>query len=150
MGVGKQANLVYIIDFGLSKEFRDPNMRAHIPYRSGRGFTRNLNFASINSHLGMELGRQDDLESLAYLLIYFLCGFLPWQDAKKDILAIKQGITSTAWFQKLLLEFRTFLVYSRSLAFNNKPDYDYYYELFHNILLQEGFPKVFNWDVANR
>ena len=149
MGVGKQANLVYIINFGLSKEFRDPNTHAHIPYRSGRGFTGNLNFASINSHLGMELGRWDDLESLAYLLIYFLRGFLPWQDAKKDILAIKQGITSTAWFQKLPLEFRTFLVYSRSLAFNNKPNYDYYYELFHNLLLREGFPKVFDWDVAN-
>ena len=135
MGVSKQANLVYIINFGLSKEFRDPNTRAHISYRSGHGFTGNLNFASINSHLGMELGRWDDLESLAYLLIYFLHGFLPWQDAKKDILAVKQGITSTAWFQKLPLEFRMFLVYSRSLAFNDKPDYDYYYELFHNLLL---------------
>jgi serine/threonine protein kinase len=57
MGVGKQANLVYIIDFGLSKEFRDPNTCMHIPYSCGHGFTGTAAFASINSHLCLELGR---------------------------------------------------------------------------------------------
>jgi serine/threonine protein kinase len=72
MGIGNQTNLVYLIDFGLSKEFRDPNTRAHIPYNEGLGFTGTTTFASINSHMGLELRRQDDLESLAYVLFYFL------------------------------------------------------------------------------
>ncbi len=90
MGVSKQANLVYLINFGLSKEFRDPKTHAHIPYKKDLGLTRTAIFASINSHLGLELGRQDDLESLAYILFYFLWGFLPWQGlGKKDMLKSK-------------------------------------------------------------
>jgi serine/threonine protein kinase len=150
MGAGKHANMVYIIDFGLSKEFRDPSTRVHIPYRHGRGFTGTAAFASVNSHLGLELGRRDDLESLAYVLIYFLCGFLPWQDPRKDILALKQGITSHKMFHGLPVEFRTFLEGCRSLAFHDKPNYDQYYNLFNNLFLRQGFESnsVFDWDVA--
>jgi len=148
MGLGKHANLVYIIDFGLSKEFRDPNTHAHIPYSSGRGFTGTTTFASINSHLGLELGRRDDLESLAYILIYFLWGFLPWEGPRKDILALKQGITSHDMFHKLLVEFRAFLEGCRSLAFHDKPNYDQYWNLFNNLSQQEfGSNPVFDWNV---
>lgn len=139
MGTGKHANLVYVIDFGLSKEFRDPDTRAHIPYGFGRGFTGTAAFASINSHLGVELGRRDDLESLAYILIYFLCGFLPWQVPRKDILAFKQRITSHNMFRKLPMEFRTFLEDCRSLEFHDKPNYDKYIKLFNNLFLKKGF-----------
>jgi serine/threonine protein kinase len=150
MGASKHANLVYIIDFGLSKEFRDPNTRAHIPYICGCGITGTAAFASINSHLGLELGRRDDLESLAYILIYFLCGFLPWQGQRKDILTLKQGITSHNIFHELPVEFRTFLESCRSLAFHDKPNYDQYLNLFNNLFLRQGFENdlVFDWEVA--
>ena len=150
MGTGKHANLAYIIDFGLSKEFRNPNTHAHIPYSSGCGFTGPAAFASINSHLGLELGRRDDLESLAYILIYFLGGFLPWQDPGKDILALKQGIASQDMFRELPVEFRTFLEASRSLSFHDKPNYEQYCNLFDNLLFQQGFENtpVFDWDIA--
>jgi serine/threonine protein kinase len=68
---------VYIIDFGLWKQFRDPHTRRHIPYNTSRGFTGTADFASLNSHQGSELGRRDDLESLAYILIYFVRGPVP-------------------------------------------------------------------------
>jgi len=82
MGTDKQANVVHLIDFGLSKEFRDPNTYLHIPCNSTHGLTGTATFASIHSHLGLELGRRDDLKSLAYVLIYFLHGSLPWQDLR--------------------------------------------------------------------
>jgi serine/threonine protein kinase len=152
MGIGKHANLAYIIDFGLSKEFRDPNTRAHIPYSHGHGFTGTTVFASVNSHLGLELGRRDDLESLAYILIYFLRGFLPWEDEEKskDILALKQEIISHDIFDELPAEFGTFLKACRSLAFHDKPNYDQYYKLFNNLLLRRGFEStpIFDWEVA--
>jgi serine/threonine protein kinase len=149
MGTGKHADLVYIIDFGLSKEFRNPNTCAHIPYSCGRGFTGTAAFTSINSHLGLELGRRDDLESLAYILIYFLHGFLPWQETKKDIHTLKQEITSHDIFHELPVEFQTFLEACRSLGFHNRPNYDQYYNLFHDLLLWREFESnlVFDWDI---
>jgi serine/threonine protein kinase len=150
MGVGRHSNLVYLIDFGLSKEFRDPNTHLHIPPKKGLGLVGTANFASINSHLGLELGRRDDLESLAYILIYFLCGFLPWQGLEEGIFESKKRITTHKLFQGLPMEFRTFLEHCRSLAFEAKPDYDHFRNLFNNLLSRKGFQsnQAFDWDVV--
>ena len=58
MGVGKNVNLVYIIDFGLSKQFRDPDTHTHILYSQGRSFTGIAHFIFINSHIGLELAEE--------------------------------------------------------------------------------------------
>ncbi len=151
MGIGNQTNLVYLIDFGLSKEFQDPSTHKHIPYKKGIGFTGTPTFASIHSHLGLELGRRDDLESLAYILFYFLWGFLPWQGLRKDkaICESKHAITTHKLFLDLPVEFRTFFEHCHSLSFDGKPDYDHFYDLFGNLLLQEGsqIDMAFDWDV---
>ncbi|KAG6868285.1 hypothetical protein C0993_005570, partial [Termitomyces sp. T159_Od127] len=80
MGTGKAAHMVNVIDFGLAKKFRDPKTSNHIPYKQDdfHGVGTSL-FAAINTHLGVESSRRDDLESLAYMLIYFLRGTLPWR-----------------------------------------------------------------------
>jgi len=59
-------------------------MHLYIPLNKGLGLIGTTTFASINAHLGLELGRQDDLESLAYILFYFLWGFLPWQGVAEE------------------------------------------------------------------
>ena len=148
-----QPNLVYLIDFGLSKEFRDPNTCRHIPYKNGLGFTGSALFASINSHLGLELGRRDDLESLVYILFYFLWGSLPWQGLGHKGGAIwesKEGITTHDSFLGLPVELCMFFEHSRSLPFNGKPNYNHFCNLFNNLLLHEGFQSdtVFDWDVT--
>src|ERR1019366_3661030 len=121
MGIGKHANIAHIIDFGLSKEFRDPRTRLHIPQGKTHGLTGTAAFASIHSHLGLELGRRDDLESLAYILIYFLCGSLPWQGLDfedRDLVAeSKQQNSTHDLCYGLPPELHTFLDYSRSLSF---------------------------------
>jgi serine/threonine protein kinase len=154
MGLGKHANIVYLIDFGLSKEYRDPNTHAHILFDTGLDLVGSATFASINSHLGLERGRRDDLESLAYVLFYFLWGFLPWQGLDvegDDIVESKQGITTLPLFQELPLALRMFFNHCRSLPFDGRPNYDHYCHLFDNLLVEEGLLSdvAFDWDVAD-
>jgi serine/threonine protein kinase len=79
MGIGGQNRLVHMIDFGLSKPYRDRRTYAHIPYKEGKKLTGTARYASMATHAGLEQSRRDDIETLFYVIIYFLKGFLPWQ-----------------------------------------------------------------------
>ncbi|OJA19171.1 hypothetical protein AZE42_13954, partial [Rhizopogon vesiculosus] len=84
-------------------------------------------FASINSHLGLELGRRDDLESLVYLLIYLVRGCLPWlnREIATDSTVLDMKLNMDELCRELPCEFRHMLDYLRGLAFHAKPNYDY-------------------------
>ncbi|KAG2346338.1 kinase-like protein, partial [Suillus weaverae] len=78
VGLGYLKHTAFIIDFSIAKEYWDTATRVHIPFHQNQCLTGTPAFASINNHLGIALGHHDDLESLTYMLIYLLCGFLPW------------------------------------------------------------------------
>ncbi|KAG2113220.1 casein kinase 1 alpha 1-like protein [Suillus discolor] len=139
VGLDNLKHTAFIIDFGISKEYCNTSTRAHIPFRQGRCLTGTPAFASINSHLGVEPGRCDDLESLTYMLIYFLRGSLPWltSDHEKlsnsSMLERKVNTTVEVLCHGIPVEFASLLIYTRSLAFSEDPDYDYLHSLLHEL-----------------
>ncbi|KAL3647721.1 Casein kinase 1-like protein 6 [Castilleja foliolosa] len=155
MGLGRKANQVYIIDFGLAKKYRDLQTHKHIPYRENKNLTGTARYASVNTHLGVEQSRRDDLESLGYVLMYFLRGSLPWQGLKAgtkkqkyDRISEKKMSTSIeALCKSYPSEFISYFHYCRSLRFDDKPDYSYLKRLFRDLFIREGyqFDYVFDW-----
>lgn len=157
MGLGRRANQVYMIDFGLAKKYRDPKSHIHIPYRENKNLTGTARYASINTHLGIEQSRRDDLESLGYVLMYFLRGSLPWQGLKAatkkqkyEKISEKKMATPTEVLCKgFPTEFVVYFQYVRSLRFDDKPDYSYLRKLFRDLFVREGFvwDYVFDWTI---
>ncbi|XP_049408108.1 casein kinase 1-like protein 10 isoform X3 [Solanum stenotomum] len=157
MGLGRKANQVYIIDYGLAKKYRDLQTHKHIPYRENKNLTGTARYASVNTHLGVEQSRRDDLESLGYVLMYFLRGSLPWQGLKAgtkkqkyDKISEKKMLTPIEVLCKSYpSEFISYFHYCRSLRFDDKPDYSYLKRLFRDLFIREGyqFDYVFDWTI---
>lgn len=80
IGRGDKLNIIYLIDFGLAKMYKDCVTGSHIPFQDRKQVVGTMRFASINAHYGMEQSRRDDMESLGYVLIYLIKGRLPWQE----------------------------------------------------------------------
>ena len=120
--------------------------------------TGTARYASVNTHLGIEQSRRDDLEAIAYVLIYFAKGSLPWQGLKADDKKKKYELISSkkmdtpveALCEGLPVEFSRFLTYCKSLHFEDKPDYAYLRKLLKTLFLREGFKydDVFDWSAA--
>ncbi|KAL8937814.1 MAG: hypothetical protein Q9211_003492 [Gyalolechia sp. 1 TL-2023] len=157
MGIGKRGNQVNVIDFGLAKKYRDPKTHFHIPYRENKNLTGTARYASINTHLGVEQSRRDDMESLGYVMLYFCRGSLPWQGLKAatkkqkyDRIMEKKMTTPTEVLCRgFPNEFAIYLNYTRSLRFDDKPDYTYLRKIFRDLFVREGFQYdyVFDWTV---
>ncbi|TFY51346.1 hypothetical protein EVG20_g11042 [Dentipellis fragilis] len=142
-GLGAASSQVHLIDFGLAKRYRDRRTWKHISLSETSGFVGNPQFASINAHRGFEQSRRDDLESLAYILVYLLSGSLPWQDLEDPrdktsyarIMDRKISMSPSELCDGLPEEFEHLLRHARNLGFAEKPDYAHIRQSFRNLSL---------------
>ena len=154
IGIGSKRGKVFIIDYGLAKRFRDSQTGEHLPYREGLSLSGTARYASIPALSGIEQSRRDDMEGLAYLLIYLLKGSLPWQgiDASdkhvkhQRICKCKQKYTPEELCKNLPEEFSIFLRSVRDLGYYDEPDYDKYRTMFRNLFKKRGYEIDFKYD----
>ena len=152
VGLNEKSSMVHIIDFGLSKRYKDKNTGQHIPYRENRHLVGTARYASINAHLGIEQSRRDDIESIGYVLVYLILGRLPWQSKQEKgkqpakIMEKKLITPPEILCKKLPLEFSYYFHYCKNLKYEDRPDYATLKSLFYDLLMQQenvsvGFPE---------
>ena len=131
IGLNEKSNMVYLIDYGLSKRYKDKNSGQHIPYRENKQLVGTVRYASINAHLGIEQSRRDDLEGIGYVLVYFYLGRLPWQNKTDKGKPLTQKITEKKLTtppellcKKMPREFSYYFHYCKNLKFEDRPDYN--------------------------
>ena len=136
-------NTIFLIDFGLSCYYLESGIGSkHYKIKNNLSFVGTLRYASLNSHKGIRQSRRDDLESMIYILIYFLKGKLPWQDVKakqkeerhKMISEIKSKVTIESLCENTPKEFAELLTYVKNLEFEETPLYTKFYAFFHNLI----------------
>jgi len=157
VGLGSYYNKVYIIDFGLAKKYR--SAKKHINYKEGNKLVGTARYASVNSHRGIQLSRRDDMESIGYLLVYFLNGKLPWQMIKQSgdkyekyraIQSVKESTTIETLCNGLPKEFLLYFQHIKSLEFTEKPNYIYLKNLFQELFKENKFVYDLEFDWNNK
>ena len=147
-------DVLYLIDFGLSKRYRDPKSGQHVKFINNRRLNGTARYASIHALEGYETSRRDDLEGLCYVLIYFLNGHLPWERIKnrnkqeryKLILNMKKKISAENLVgDKNNTEFIEFVKYCKNLKFEEKPDYDFLRGLMINCISKNNNKSIDNF-----
>jgi len=156
IGTGSRKHIVHVIDFGLAKKYQDPRNGRHIPYIEGKNLTGTARYASINTHLGIEQSRRDDMESLGFVLMYFLRGSLPWQGLKANtkkqkylrILERKQQTHTDLLCLNYPSEFKEYFAHCSSLGFEDRPDYRYLKRIFKDLFERAGYEDdgLYDWD----
>ncbi|CAD8165667.1 unnamed protein product [Paramecium octaurelia] len=160
VGKDDDDNQLYIVDFGISKFYKDEN-ESHISFRENQPFIGTSRYASINAHRGYSLSRRDDMESLGYMLIFLLKGQLPWQNLQftseenkiKQVGQMKMKMEVSELCKGLPIEFGRYLDYVRGLPFKSEPNYKYCQSLFKKIQNEHNYvPKelVFDWNISQR
>ncbi|UKZ47258.1 hypothetical protein TrVGV298_001475 [Trichoderma virens] len=157
MGFGKdKGKTVYILDFGLVGDYMHDEKLVSAP---SYAFCGTYYWAAIAAHLDRSQSPKDDLESLAYMLIYFARGSLPWQgcaDANEPTNHMRERITRLKLTLPIDLickglpsAFSRHLMYVRSLTYNDKPDYAKLRAMYRRLMTRLGYEYdgVFDWDL---
>ncbi|XP_039031632.1 casein kinase 1-like protein HD16 [Hibiscus syriacus] len=129
---------LYLVDLGLASRWKEAASGRHVDYdQKPDVFRGTVRYASVHAHLGRTGSRRDDLESLAYTLIFLLRGKLPWQGyigENKGFLVSKKKVATSPEMLCYLCPppFQQFFEIVTNMKFDEEPNYSKLVSLFHN------------------
>ena len=127
-----------LVDFGLSRRWRDPESHKHLqagslPTRRAGAPVGTGRFASLRNHAGAPLSRRDDLEALAFSLVWLRVGNLPWNGLMPPpalkaerfaaMLECKRRVGASELSVGMPHGFERFFRSVRDIDFEERPDY---------------------------
>ena len=140
LGLGPQSHTIKMIDYGLSNRYLNRDGR-HMYCRRGLQPLGTLRYMSANCHMGKEPSRRDDLESMSYMLVEFYQSTLPWHESR-DFFGFKIK-PPQQWVEPE--DLAILVQYTRTLAFEKKPDYLLMKNIMQNLMGGEG---EFDWNLT--
>ncbi|XP_037932254.1 casein kinase I-like [Teleopsis dalmanni] len=156
IGLDNKSHLLYLIDFGLAKFYKESNRK--YPFR--KNFVGNVRYASLNAVRKVEQSRRDDLEAVAYMILYFYYGKLPWQGLKaateneklEKVAELKLKTPIHQLCKGLPPEFAAYLTYCRKLRYDETPDYKYLRRMFHKLMknLCYKYDYMYDWVILEQ
>jgi casein kinase 1 len=153
VGINECDDKLYIMDFGLSRNYLLDDGR-HIKFKNNKSLVGTARYVSINIHMGIEPSRRDDLESVGYMLIYFLLGKLPWQGLKKQKNQIKSigDVKMYTDLNKPSLNippcFCSYISYCKKLDFDETPDYNELKNMFRMMAEKMDIKLNYCWNIV--
>ncbi|CAI9106807.1 OLC1v1006033C1 [Oldenlandia corymbosa var. corymbosa] len=151
-----QEKKLFLVDLGLASKWRDTSRGQHVRYDQRPDMFRGtVRYASVHAHLGRTATRRDDLESLAYTLIFLHRGRLPWQgyqgDNKSFQVAKKKMLTPIDVLcnccPPAMKEFSETVV---NLKFDEEPNYSKLISMFAGIIGADPSVRPLNTDGAQK
>ena len=158
MGLGEASNILHMIDFGISRLVVDPKTGRHIPFVRGKNLIGTCRYVSVNSHMGHELSRRDDLITVGYVMINFLTGSLPWQGMPlsknshkyRRIGEAKNQHSNNKLCKDCPKQFVTYMNYVMSLRFEQGADFNFMKQLVIEAAVDANIDlhdNVFDWSI---
>ena len=145
-GVNNKAYNLYVIDFGLSREYKDNESKQHYPLIKKKKLCGTARYASVHAFECYEQSRRDDLESVSYVAVYLIKGELPWQDVKgktkeernAKIMEMKRKMNEDDICNGIDGEdVKEFMKYVRGLGYEEEPEYEKWMNRFKEVLKNE-------------
>ena len=154
IGLKPKERTIYLIDFGLSKQYIDMKTKNHIQYKENKPILGTVRYISLNAHKGIELSRRDDLEGLGYVVCYFIMGQLPWQGVKgksdkertQKIFEKKKETVPNELCKYFPEEIKRYFEYILKLGFDEKPNYVLLQGLINDLMKKYSYSNDLNFD----
>jgi len=151
LGYGRtKENDVYLVDFGLVSKYQKEGVHHEYKPDARKAHDGTIEYTSRDAHIGAH-SRRSDFEILAYNLVHWMSGELPWMDKlddctvvqkqkigyMNDIKAFLNRCFQSEDYPAVLEEFLNYVV---SLEFDTPPDYDMCRQMFKTALTKAKYP----------